>query len=205
MRTFLWFFGAAAVGYLLGCMNMAELLSRAKGFDIREKGSGNAGASNALLTMGIGAAACTAAVDIGKAFLPVCALRWWIPAAAAYPNLPIWTGCWVILGHIFPFWLRFRGGKGYASLLGMALAVDWKLFLCFLVILAIILLMTKYIALATITCAAIFPLYRYITIGLAGESILLTLTALVIFWKHIPNLRRIRAGVEFDVRDATKK
>lgn len=204
MTTLFWYLGTAIVCYLLGCFNTSAVIARAKGFDIREKGSGNAGASNALVVMGKGAAALTTLVDMAKAFFPVFALEHWIPAAKAIPFLSVWAGCAVIAGHIFPFWMHFRGGKGFASLLGMSLALDWKLFLAFLVITGLLLLTTKYIALATITCATVFPFYQLWQTGSLVELLLLLILAAIIFWKHIPNLKRMKSGKEIGLNDIGK-
>lgn len=198
---FFWYLGAAIIGYLLGNINTAAIISRLKGFDIRNKGSGNAGASNALITMGKGAAACTTVVDMSKAFFPVFAILHWITKAKTIPCLAVFTGCMVILGHIFPFWMDFRGGKGFASLLGMSAALDWRLFVAFLVIVVFWLVTTKYIALATITCAAIFPVYRLIMTHSVCEFLMLLLLFAVIFWKHIPNLKRMKSGSELGIED----
>ena len=95
-------------GYLIGCINTAAIIARCKGFDIRQKGSGNAGASNALVTMGKGPAVISALVDILKAFLPVFLLLHVIPLPAECAHVPVLTGAAVILGHMFPFWMDYR-------------------------------------------------------------------------------------------------
>lgn len=204
MTMIFWYLGTAIVCYLLGCFNTAAVISRAKGFDIREKGSGNAGASNALVVMGKGAAALTTLVDMAKAFLPVFAIEHWIPAVKSIPFLGIFAGCMVIMGHIFPFWMHFRGGKGFASLLGMSLAIDWRLFLGFLLITGLLLLTTKYIALATITCSAVFPFFRMWQTGELIEMLLLLILAAVMIWKHVPNLKRMKNGEEIGLNDVGK-
>ena len=100
MTTFFWYFGWILAGYLLGCCNTAAIIARIKGFDIRTKGSGNAGASNALVTMGKGAAVATAFVDIMKAFLPVFLLSHVLTLPEGGGHLPVVTGIAVITGHI---------------------------------------------------------------------------------------------------------
>lgn len=205
MKRIYWYLGAAIIGYLFGCINTAAIIGRVKGFDIREKGSGNAGASNALITMGTGAAFLTTVVDMLKAFLPVFAVLNWIPYAKDVPCLAVFTGCMVILGHIFPFWMKFRGGKGFASLLGMSLALDWRLLLGFLALTGLILLTTKFIALATLACAAIFPVYRVIMTHSVWECVMLCVIFVVIIWKHIPNLKRMLSGNEFGLDDLRER
>lgn len=183
-------------GYLLGNVNTAAIIAKCKGFDIRQKGSGNAGASNALVTMGKGAAAATALVDILKAFLPVWLLLHVIPLPAECVHVPVLTGLAVILGHMFPFWMQFRGGKGFASLLGFSLAADWRMFLACIAVLGILLFTTRYIALATLCCAVLIPAWHLIRTGDLLEFAAIAAVCIIIIVKHIPNIRRIRNGTE---------
>ena len=196
MKTALWYLGGILVGYLLGNINTAAIIARCKGFDIRTKGSGNAGASNALLTMGKGAAVLSALVDIFKAFLPVFLLLHVISYPEECTHLPVVTGVSVILGHMFPFWMQFRGGKGFASLLGLNLALNWQFFFVCIGILAVLLITTKYIALATMTCAVALPVFWYFYTGDVLETGLFAAMAVVIVIKHIPNLKRMANGTE---------
>ncbi len=203
--TALWYICGVFIGYLLGNINTAAILARIKGFDIRGRGSGNAGASNALVTMGKGAAVCSALVDILKAFLPVWLLLHVIPLPEGCSHLPVLVGIAVILGHMFPFWMQFRGGKGFASLLGFSLAIDWRFFLVCIAILAILLLTTRYIALATIACAAALPVWHGIGTHDWLETVLLSVLAVVIISKHIQNLRRMKDGTEIKLGEKHKK
>lgn len=196
MKTALWYLGGILVGYLLGNINTAAIIARCKGFDIRTKGSGNAGASNALLTMGKGAAVLSALVDIFKAFLPVFLLLHVISYPEECAHLPVVTGVSVILGHMFPFWMQFRGGKGFASLLGLNLALNWQFFFVCIGILAVLLITTKFIALATMTCAVALPVFWYFHTGDLLETALFAVMAVVIVIKHIPNLKRMANGTE---------
>lgn len=196
MKTALWYLGGILVGYLLGNINTAAIIARCKGFDIRTKGSGNAGASNALLTMGKGAAVLSALVDIFKAFLPVFLLLHVISYPEECTHLPVVTGVSVILGHMFPFWMQFRGGKGFASLLGLNLALNWQFFFVCIGILAVLLITTKFIALATMTCAVALPVFWYFHTGDVLETALFAVMAVVIVIKHIPNLKRMANGTE---------
>ena len=205
MMRAVWYLGTVVVCYLLGCINTAAILSRLKGFDIREKGSNNAGASNAMLTMGKGAGVLTAVVDIAKAFLPVFALIHWIPQTKSLPCIAVLGGVMVVFGHMFPFWMQFRGGKGFASLLGMTLAHDWRLLIIMLALLCMFLLTTKFISLATISCATILPFYRLFSTYSVIEFILLFALSVVIIRKHQPNIERIRKGKEYDADDVLNK
>ena len=201
----IWYVICIAAGYLIGNLNTAAIIAKCRGFDIRTKGSGNAGASNAFVTMGKGAAVVTALTDILKAFIPVYLLLYVIPYPQECCYLPVLTGTAVVFGHMFPFWMQFRGGKGYASLLGMALALDWRFFLVCIAILGVILLCTGYIALATLLCAAAFPIYWLIRTGDVVETVILSVAAAIMIWKHIPNLRRIANGTEIGLHKKKNK
>ncbi len=195
----LWVVCSLAVGYLLGCVNMAALIAEQRGFDIRKQGSGNAGASNALVTMGKTAAVCTGFVDISKAFIPVWLIRH-LSIGGKFSWLAAAVGIAVILGHIFPFWMRFRGGKGFASFLGMLLAWDWRCFLVCLAATVCIVLILRYIAIATLTAAFLTPAFGFWQ-HTVPEGILLLCLAALILWKHIPNIRRIANKTEIRFGD----
>ena len=196
MTRLIWYICAILGGYLLGSINMGAILARKKGFDIRSKGSGNAGASNALLTMGKKAAILTAVVDILKAFIPTLLTAHILPVPADVHYLGAITGTAVIVGHIFPFWMHFKGGKGFASLLGMTLALDWRILTAMLVILAVIMITTKSIALATILCGILLPVAWCLLGGTLSETAMFGVLAVIIFIKHIDNLKRIANHTE---------
>ena len=192
-------------GYLIGNLNTAAIIARCKGFDIRKKGSGNAGASNALVTMGKGAAVTSALVDILKAFLPVWLLLHVIQLPPECAHVPVLTGVAVILGHRFPFWMQFRGGKGFASLLGFSLAVDWRMFLACIALLGILLFTTRYIALATVSCAVLVPVWHLVRTKDWLEFTVLAVLSVIIIVKHIPNIRRIKDGTEIPLGKKKEK
>ncbi len=150
------YLAAAALGYLLGCSNMAFYLGRLRGVDVRANGSGNLGASNAMVLMGWGAGLLTAFHDIAKGSLAVILARLLFPDAV---HAGLTAGAAAVLGHNFPVFLRFRGGKGFATYFGMILAADWRLAV-FIVIMGVsVTLITDYIAIATVATALIFPVY----------------------------------------------
>lgn len=181
------------VGYFLGCLNPAFLLARKRGFDIRERGSGNAGASNALITMSKKAGVLIALFDIFKAFAAVKI------SAALFP-LPdycgILSGCCCIAGHIFPVFMKFRGGKGLAALGGIILAFNPAVFLIMLLSEAAIALITDYICFVPITAAAAFPVIYFLISHCFAGTVILCFAAVIIEFKHTENLNRIRAGKE---------
>lgn len=180
------------LGYGLGCINPAYLLARIKGFDIRERGSRNAGASNVLITLGKGRGIFCAAFDISKAALAV-----WL-MGVFYPDTDTFavTASACILGHIFPFYLGFRGGKELACLAGVILSYDLRVFTGLLLFEMAVAILTKYICFIPITASAVLSVIYGLMGGELWGSILLAGVAIIIFCKHWVNLRRISMGCE---------
>ena len=189
------------MGYLLGSSNMALYLSKLKKVDPRAGGSGNLGASNAMILMGWKAGIIVGAHDIGKSALAVILARLLFPeleyAAAA-------AGVASVLGHIFPFYLKFKGGKGFASYLGMTLALNWKFALVVLALVVVITLVTDYVVMGTFTTITLVPVWM----GISSHSFILPLILLigtaVILYKHRENITRLRNGTEIGLRSANK-
>ena len=126
LKTVLPYVFCILAGYLAGAVNFAWLLAKKRGFDIRTKGSGNAGTTNAGRTMGSGVAAVVFLCDALKSALMV-----WLAGFLFHssPSIQTVTMAACVAGHLYPFYLEFQGGKGIAVLLGSALALDWRLFL----------------------------------------------------------------------------
>ena len=180
-------------GYLIGCINPSYIIARIRGFDIRTKGSMNAGASNAVITMGKGIGFFSAVFDILKAFLATrLAVYIFAECALAFPL----SGAACILGHIFPFFIRFRGGKGLACLGGIVLSFDWRIFLILLGAEAVLLLITDYICFVPMTASVAFPVIYAVRTGDAWGTAALAVTAVLINLRHIENLKRIKNGTE---------
>ena len=181
----------ALIGYLVCGINPAYLLSRIRGFDIRLRGSGNAGASNALIVLGKLSGVFCALFDIFKAAVIVWLMR------AIFPNAPLVfpiTALFCVLGHIFPIGMKFRGGKGLACLGGVILAFDWRVFLLMLAAELVLVLIVDYICFVPITASVIFPLvYGLITHQTVG-ALILCMISVVIFIKHFENIRRINSS-----------
>ncbi len=165
--------------------------------DIRTKGSGNAGASNVTITLGWRWGILVAAMDIAKAWIAVVLCRTLFPGVLSAGAA---AGIFCILGHIFPFYLGFRGGKGFASYIGMMLALNWRITLVLVAATVVITVVTDYIALATLATSWAFPVWQWYAGSPALELVLLGLLAVIIFWKHRENLRRIRRGEETGLR-----
>lgn len=191
-----WFrlFLCALTGYLIGGINPAYIIARVKGFDIRKHGSGNAGASNAVITMGKKVGIFSAVFDIIKAFASVYLARYVILPATAFAACLAGTCC--IIGHIFPVFMGFRGGKGLACLGGVILALHPMVFVVLLTIELILVLIVDYICIVPITASVIYPiLYGVIADDSIGALIFMLVTV-VILYKHVENVRRIRNGTE---------
>ena len=189
----------AALGYILGCSNMATYLAAMKKVDLSAGGSKNPGASNAVILMGWGAGVAVAVHDIGKSALAVILARVLFPEAEFIGAV---AGVASVLGHIFPFWMRFKGGKGFASYLGMTIALNWKFSIIVLLLLVVITLITDYIVAATANTIIVVPIWM----GIASHSLVLALILLVasvvIAWKHRENFVRIYKGTEIGFRKA---
>jgi len=192
---------AILLGYLLGCSSMSYYLAKLNNVDIRSKGSKNLGASNAMMILGWKAGILVGIHDIGKAVLAVILANHLFPDTL-YIGAVAGVAC--VWGHIFPFYLKFKGGKGFASFIGMALAMNWKFTLCLIVVVAIITLVTDYIVVGTMTSIISFPAYM----GFASQSYMLPLIILVasllIIYKHRENLVRIYNGTEIGFRSANR-
>lgn len=192
---------AVILGYLLGCSSMALYLSRWKKVNMRDNGSGNLGASNATLLMGWGAGVAVAVHDVLKAALAVVLARWWFPDLEYAGAV---AGVSSVLGHIFPFFLKFKGGKGFASYFGMTLALNWKLALVIVLAAVIITWLTDYIVLATTATVVSVPAY----LGYANHSwmlvLILCIASVVIIYKHRMNYVKIAKGTEFRLRSAVR-
>ena len=178
--------------YLLGCSNMALYLSKWKGVNLRAAGSKNLGASNAFALMGWKAGVIVGIHDIGKAVLAVFLAKWIFPDAVL---LPFINGVACVLGHMFPFYLKFKGGKGFASYLGMIIAINWKFALCILAAVVILTLVTDYIVVGTVTSVVSFPIYTAVKSGWVPLAILCVATFAILF-KHRENFVRIWNGTE---------
>ena len=188
-----------ALGYLLGCSNMAKYIAAMKKVDLSAGGSGNPGASNAVILMGWGAGVLVAIHDIGKAALAVILARLMFPGA---PLIGAAAGVAAVLGHIYPFWMKFQGGKGFASYLGMTIALHWKFAIAVLLLVVVVTLITDYIVAATTTTIVLVP----IGLGILTQSLILPLilliASLVIAWKHKDNYVRMYNGTEIRFRKA---
>lgn len=192
---------AVLLGYLLGCSSMAFYIGRLKKKDIRTAGSGNLGASNATVLFGWGAGVAVALHDIGKAVIAVLLAKQLFPglefAGAA-------AGAACVIGHIFPFYLGFRGGKGLASYFGMTLALNWKLALVVAAVIVLATLITDYISVGALSTIVVVPVYTGITTHDLILVSILCVATFVMFVKHWENIIRIARGQEIGLRRTVK-
>jgi glycerol-3-phosphate acyltransferase PlsY len=191
------------IGYLLGSVMGALLLGQFRGIDIRTLGSGNAGGTNALRTQGLGFAAATVAIDAGKGWLATA----WLPgfaipgvaadAAIARDWLTVCCAASAIVGHVWPLWYGFRGGKGGATLAGTLAALVPGLLAVALLAWLLVVLLTGYAGLATMTAAlaVAFSVWFAPLVTGAMLAFAIAMAALVVF-AHRGNLARMRAGTE---------
>lgn len=189
MFTFATFL-ALAFGYLLGSIPFGLLLTRAAGLgDVRSIGSGNIGATNVLRTGNKGLAAATLLLDAlkGTAAVLIAGLYGPEPALAA--------GFGAFLGHLFPAWLGFKGGKGVATYLGILIAIAWKAALVFAIVWLGLAAITRQSSAAALTAVAVVPLALYF-LGLPLAAILFAVMSVIVWYKHKANIQRLLAGTE---------
>ena len=189
------------LGYLLGSSSMTYYLGRLRNIDVREHGTGNLGASNATVLLGWKAGILVAVHDVGKSLLAVLLAQWLF---ADVPHIGAVAGIASVLGHIFPFYLKFRGGKGFASYMGMTLALNWKLALCLIAAIIVITIITDYIVCGTVTAIVTVPVYMAITTHSFLLVAILCIGTAVIFYKHRENFPRMLNGTELGLRSAIR-
>lgn len=181
------------LSYLVGSFNPSYLLAKTHGYDIRKHGSGNAGASNVVIMMGKKAGIIVALMDIIKAYIVVRASLYFCDNNAIFGAMSATS---VILGHIFPFYMNFKGGKGFATLGGSVLALDPKVFIVLLICAIIIAVVTNYICFAPMSISVIFAIiYGYVQKSIPC-FIILMIAAVTINLRHRENIRRIKDGTE---------
>lgn len=181
------------IGYLLGSIPFGLILTRAAGLgDVRDIGSGNIGATNVLRTGRKGLAALTLVLDAAKGAAAVLLVRWLWPDMGQLPPL---AGLAAFLGHLFPVWLRFRGGKGIATLIGVVAALAWPVALLVIVTWLAMVFVTRFSSVAGMSSALAAPVGAVLT-GRLDLAILFAGFFLLIMWKHRANLGRLFRGTE---------
>ncbi len=209
-----------ALGYVFGLFQTGYLYGRAHGIDIRSQGSGNSGTTNALRVMGKKAGLIVFAGDFFKTLIPCLLVRFFVGDGELYTHLLVlYTGFGVTLGHNFPFYLKFKGGKGIAAMAGLLAASDMWIALICLAVFIVTVAVTRYVSLGSLFVAALFFILTvYFTIsgsyGTAGGVDMSGMTSMntgqirieccvaagviscMAFWRHRANIGRLIHGTE---------
>jgi glycerol-3-phosphate acyltransferase PlsY len=199
-----------SLAYLLGSIPFGYLLVRLfRNQDIRAHGSGNIGATNVARSGAKGLGLATLLLDLGKAFAAVLLAKHLAGTSPVAYDIAVAAAVSAVVGHVFPVWLGFRGGKGVASALGAFLALTWPSALGIFVVFLAVLWWTRYVSLASILAAASFPLFGFYFVASRTPVVIfgfLFLPMLVIA-KHHENISRLLNGTEsrFGAKSAVKK
>jgi len=205
----LWPVLAALAAYLLGSLSFAVIVSRLMGLnDPRTYGSKNPGATNVLRSGSKPAAVVTLLLDGAKGWLPVALIGWWGKPYGMLEGTMAMAGLAAFLGHLFPVFFRFKGGKGVATALGVLLGFNWVLGLAAAASWLIVAFFFRYSSLASLVAATFAPVYYIFGDGVAwylDKSLLLAMAvmALLLAWRHAANINRLVKGTE--PRLGTKK
>ena len=193
---------AVVMGYLLGSIPFGLLLTRLAGAgDVRAIGSGNIGATNVLRTGRKGLAAATLLLDLAKGFAAVWLGRLIAPDHMAQGAVA--AGTMAVIGHCFPVWLRFKGGKGVATMMGVSLGFAWPIGAAYAVVWLGMLALTRISSLSGLCAVVAAPLMAW-WLGLAGVALHLAGLAVLVFWLHRANIGRLLAGTEPRVGSKSK-
>lgn len=183
---------SVVVGYLLGSIPFGLVLTKFAGMgDIRDIGSGNIGATNVLRTGNKKVAAATLLLDGLKGTVAVI----FIGALTTSPLMPLIAGLAAFMGHCFPVWLKFKGGKGVAVFFGVTFAWAWPVALLCIATWGAVAALTRYSSLAALVTVAVSPLF-YIIVGRTDVAVVASLLALVVAWRHRENIDRLVRGKE---------
>lgn len=205
------------IGYIFGLFQTGYFYGKTQGVDIRKMGSGNAGSTNALRTMGIKAGMITLLGDCFKCVIAVLVVRriYGQSHADILPLLSLYTGFGAVLGHNFPFYLKFKGGKGIAVTAGMILSTDIRIAAVCLIVFIVIVAVTRYVSLGSLVISVLFLVGLVVDgqmgmFGMAqkylfemyGIGVLFVLSA---FIRHRANIGRLRNGTESKISFSKKK
>ena len=195
----------AIISYLIGSVNFSVIISKkVAGFDVREKGSGNAGTTNMLRSVGKGAAGITLLCDVLKGVVAIL-------IAIALGNifqcddkalLVQVAGVAVVLGHTFPIFFQFKGGKGVATSLGILLMSNWQIGLICLIFALLLMILTRMVSLGSCAAAVLYPVLtlfineHYIVSEGSGYLIYSIILAIIVLFNHRENIKRIMNGTE---------
>lgn len=190
-------------GYCFGCISTAYFVGKIHGIDIRNEGSGNLGTTNALRTLGKKAGAITFAGDIAKTIIPILVVRYVLYSGNHDLGIAmaLWVGLGVVLGHNFPFWLHFKGGKGIAVTAGVILGIaHWTVMLGGLLIFVFVVFLTRYVSLGSMFVAFYLPintlLYHKDNPYFLKMIIVSFIFTILAIFQHRANIGRLLNGTE---------
>ncbi len=195
----------AIIAYLIGSVNFSVILSKKMaGFDVREKGSGNAGTTNMLRSVGKKAAALTLMCDVLKGVVAILIAMFigWAFKVENQSLLVQIAGIAVVLGHTFPIFFGFKGGKGVATSLGILIMSNWQIGLICLVFGVLLIALTRMVSVGSCAAAVLFPVLtlfitdNYIVAQGSGYLIYSIILAVIVLFNHRSNIKRIMAGKE---------
>ncbi|MBQ4066819.1 MAG: glycerol-3-phosphate 1-O-acyltransferase PlsY [Clostridia bacterium] len=186
------------IGYLLGSLSPSALFGKLKGKNLRKQGTGNLGATNTMFVLGKKFGIAVMILDMIKAILAVNLAKLICPSYA-FAGIAAGSAC--VVGHIFPVFLKFKGGKGLAPYGGMVLALDPLLFLCLLTLCIIVTLIVNYGIAVPFVAGVLFPIISFWRVESRVYLIIAIAVSLLLIIRHIPNIFRITRGEEIKVRD----
>lgn len=190
-----------AVGYLFGCFSTGYLVGKHNHINIKKEGSGNSGATNALRTMGVKAGIVTFAGDLLKTMIPVFVVRYVFRSSDLWYLYGMITGLGAVLGHNFPFWMKFQGGKGIAVTGAVIISLaDWKVTIIGIILFVSLVAVTRYVSLGSLAVAWYLPVNTLIYwreseyfIHMLVISLCFTVLA---YLRHAQNIKRLLNGTE---------
>lgn len=183
----------AIIGYLFGCINTAYIVGRLKGVNIKKTGTNNAGASNVFISIGKIYGVIVGFFDVFKAFFA---------SLTAYMlfnenmEIAVFAGAMAVIGHMFPFWMKFNGGKGLAPFMGIVLFYNFGLFAVLGIILIAITLITDYISVAALVVSVLLPVYMVIFEHNYFIAAYLFVITIIMWYRHRENIKRLKNGTE---------
>jgi len=190
------------ISYLLGSLPTGFLIGKhLKNIDLRTIGSGSTGATNVLRNVGKWPALFVFIIDVGKGFIAVTIAKELANQGLIDSNqglIEVLAGISAISGHIWPIWLKGKGGKAVATGLGMFLALSWKVGLASLGIFLIVLAKSKFVSLSSISAALLLPIFMFFNLGNASHPyfVISLIVSLLVIWKHRTNINRLLKGEE---------
>jgi glycerol-3-phosphate acyltransferase PlsY len=193
----MWIAGALVASYLVGSLSFAVILSRVFGLaDPRSYGSGNPGATNVMRSGNKKAAVLTLVFDALKGFVPVVLCLAFGERVGLTPVSAAWVGLAAFVGHLWPVFFGFKGGKGVATAAGVLMAWNPLLAVATLASFALIVYFSRYVSLGSIVAAAFAPFYQALIWGPSPALLALVVMSLLLVWRHEANIRKLLAGTE---------